>query len=366
MHINPPDLNSKRARFADWLELLALSNESGEVAISALRTQLRRTTDGRSSPKDFEEDADDGGEPEVTERSSDDLEERVTEEIELRIKLVGSSYPFELISLGAFGSAQILKRKESWKSVESGELIYIFCLLDSGMRDNLIAVPKEKRYFVQQIGNVFQICSCIAVGGYTNAEVVSFGFPRATGDGFLPALTAAWARYGSYKIRDSIPYGFDAKLKDGGVDIIAWRGFSDGHAATLLMFVQVASGMDWKDKPVASDVKSIRQWFVNERFEHFLPAICLPFPLWFDLEEPPRAAGGGPLVYREGVTRKFAVREATFGIIFDRGRIAQSSALALGAPGGPPTNIDGIDRINEVDEWVEGVMQELAEKRAAA
>lgn len=341
-------------------------NASGEESLSSLRSLIRRSTDDRTSPRDFDPDADDSGEHEVTERAADDLIERVSEEIAFRIRTVGSAYPFELNQQGALGTAQVLRRSGSWFQAATGELVYTFCLLDSAMRDHLIDVPPDQKAFITRIGNIFQICSCIAVGGYTGAEVVSFGFPRATGDAFLPALQSAWQRYGSYSIRPDIPHGFDTKLKDGGVDIIAWRSFNDGHAATFLMFVQVASGLGWKDKPVASDVKAIRQWFVDERFEHFLPALCIPFPLWFDLDEPPKNAVGDSLPYAEGVSRRFAVREAMFGVIFDRGRMALSSSTVLSLPGGPPTTIDGADRIGEVGAWVDEVITEITERRAAA
>lgn len=365
MRVNAPDLNSRRAHLADWLEVQALASAGGQATVSSLRTQLRLLSDDRASARDFDLDSDDMGEPEVTERAADDLEERVSEELLFRAQTVGTAYPFEIITSDD-GIRQRLRRKTSWNESTSGELFYIFCLLDSAIRDGMVSVELAERALVHRIGNMFQICSCIAVGGYTNGEVVSFGFPRATGTAFLPALQQVWHRYGSYEIRQSMDHGFDDKLKDGGVDIVAWRHFDDRHAATALMFVQVASGLDWKDKEVAADVRSIRQWFIGERFEHFLPAICIPFPLWFDLDEPPSDEVGNALPFSDGVVRRFAVREAKFGVIFDRGRIARSCALALRAECGPRAGIDGIDRLPEVAQWVNDVMAVLAEQRSAA
>ncbi|BCM19228.1 hypothetical protein [Mesorhizobium sp. J8] len=366
MRIIPPDLNSSRARFADWLEILTLASDAGEVSVSVVRSLLRRASDDRISAKDLDADGDDTGEPEVTDRAADDLEERVVEELVLRSRTVNAAYPFEIKVGGKLGESQVLKRKATCFDPKTGQLFYTFCLLDSGIRDAIIKVPRDSQALVTQIGNIFQICSCIAVGGYTKAQVVSFGFPRATGDAFLPALKAVWSKYGSFSVRPDIPHGFDDKLKDGGIDIIAWRPFEDGHAATFLMFAQVASGLGWKDKPVANDVRAIRQWFVDERFEHFLPAICIPFPLWFDLDEPPRDLLGNRQPYSAGVLRRFMVRESAFGVIFDRGRIALSCAEAFGGPGGPLNGIEGMDRVDDVSVWVDRVMQGLAERRAAA
>jgi len=206
------------------------------------------------------------------------------------------------------------------------------------------------------------------VGGYTNAEVVSFGFPRATGTSFLPALQQAWSRYGSYCIHSDNHYGFDDKLKDGGIDIIAWRPFADRFAATFIMFVQVASGLDWKDKEVAGDVRSLKGWFAGGSFEHFLPAICIPFPLWFDLDEPPLDADCNKIAFRNGVQNKFMYRERKFGVIFDRGRIAHFWAKAMAAHAAMqlPHPVDGIDRVAEVETWVHNVLSRLAEGQASS
>ena len=279
------------------------------------------------------------------------------------LSTVGEAYPFTLVD-SQTGHPQAIRLKDSWSDESNGQLIYTFCLLDSAMREKLILVPKAQKSYVGSIGNIFQICSCVAVGGYTNAEVVSFGFPRATGDDFLPALQAAWKRYGSFEVREKAPYGFDDKLKDGGVDIIAWRRFPDGHAGTFLMIVQVASGLDWKDKPVTDDVKSLKKWFQGNSFEHFTPAICIPFPLWFDLSEPTHGRTGGKVNFNNGVLTRFEFREAKFGVIFDRGRIAHCCAAALKVPAEQRLPIDGLDRLGEVSSWVSGVMQHLSEKRA--
>jgi hypothetical protein len=364
MRVNAPDLNSRRARLADWLEVIALTSARQQASVSSLRSQLRLAGDDRVSAKDFDAGSEEIGEPEVAEKAADDLEERTSEELHFREKTVGASYPFNIITSDD-GSHERVQLKETWRESTSGELFYVFCLLDSAIRDGMITVDNDKKTLIHDIGNMFQICACVAVGGYTNAEVVSFGFPRAKGTAFLPALQQVWQRYGSYEIIKQIPHGFDDKLKDGGVDIIAWQPFDDGHAATILMFVQVASGLDWKEKEVTADVRAIRNWFAGQQFCHFLPAICIPFPLWFDLDEPPPDDIGNPLPFSDGVVRRFAFRETKFGVIFDRGRIARSCALALGTAASRTVNIDGLDRISEVTQWVDEVMAALVEPRAA-
>jgi hypothetical protein len=124
--------------------------------------------------------------------------------------------------------------------------------------------------------------------------------------------------------------------------------------------------MGWKDKSVVADVKGLRQWFKGTRFENFLPAICIPFPLWFDLDEPAKAEDGQPVAFGPGVVRRFEYREAKFGVIFDRGRIAQCAAMAANADDAVRSRIDGWDRVQEVRDWAETVRSLLAPARMAA
>ena len=365
MRILPPDRSSKRARFADWLELLALTSVRGQTSLANLRGVLRFENDDRTPASDLDGGSDDTGEPEITNQFAEDLEERVVEELEFRASKIGSAYPFELVvDAGVYGGT--LRCKTGHLDPREGRLFYVFCLLDSLIREKLITVPAEERGIVDRIGAIFQVCACLAVGGYLGVEVVSFGFPRATGDAFLPAFKRVWQRYGSFNVINKIPHGFDDKLKDGGVDIVAWRHFRDRYAGTILMFVQVASGLNWKDKPVAEDVRQIRKWFEGASFENFVPAICIPFPLWFDLPEPSRSPSGEVANFYDGVHARFLYREGKFGIIFDRGRIAQTCSQALMYDHELSPHIDGIGLIDDVEQWVREVMESLVERRAAA
>ena len=224
MRLIAPDLNSRRARLADWLELEALTSPRRQASVSSIRSQVRKAGDDRMSPKDVDVDADDTGEPEILDRLSDDLEEKVFDEIAFRIATVGKSYPFELIT-GGRGLSHVLKLRGSWENAVTGELIYIFCLLDSGIRDGLISYPKSARPLVNAIGNVFRFAHALPSAAIPMRKWCRSAFHVATGDGFLPALQAAWARYGSFGVYETVPYGFDDRLKDGGVDIIAWSHF---------------------------------------------------------------------------------------------------------------------------------------------
>lgn len=366
MRLNAPDINAHRSIFADWLELQALISDRRLASFSMLRTIIRRANDDRIKAKVVDPDSDvDEPEPEVTERVTDDLEERVFEEIELRKIKVGTAYPFQVRPVADNSMANIVVLEDDWGDLCTGKLFYVFCLLNTAVREGLITLSEAEKSIETEIGKLFQVCSCLAVAGYIGPDVVSFGFPRPQGNAFLPALRAMCDRYGSYSVVDKIPYGWDVDAKDGGIDIIAWRHFPDGHAGTYMLFVQVASGKKWRDKSVGDDVRALKKWFNPGGFEHFLPAICIPFPLWQKQEEPPKNIDGTKISFSDGVKAAFENREGKFGVIFDRGRLSFSAGAAVADKVRLKNRVEGFDQVEKVEKWVEDVRAALATPRAA-
>lgn len=126
---------------------------------------------------------------------------------------------------------------------------------------------------------------------------------------------------------------------------------------------RASSGLDWKDKDVASNVRSIRKWFAGPTFEHFVPAICIPFPLWFDLPEPSRSVTGEVVDFYEGVQTRYVFREGKFGVIFDRGRIATACAEAF-RTSSVHSRVDGCELIRDVRQWVDEVLERIRREEA--
>jgi hypothetical protein len=237
--------------------------------------------------------------------------------------------------------------------------------LISAIRHHQIILRPEERYLELKIGRLFQICSCLAVAGYLDGEIVSFGAPRATGDAFHPALRKVWERHGTYQAIEKIPHGFDSHLQDGGLDIICWKHFADRFASTLLLFVQVASGIHWKGKSIIPDIKQIDQWMAPPRFEHSVPALAIPMPLWCDLEEQlshMHCAGSG---FYDGVRCHFAYREPKYGVIFDRGRIACLAPGGLTRARLEPGRIDGACLLGDVEGWIDKMITGLQAARVS-
>ena len=126
---------------------------------------------------------------------------------------------------------------------------------------------------------MFQVCACLAAGGYTAGEVVSFGFPRPTGTAFLPALRATYERFGAGSVKQSVPPGFPVATKDDGIDVIAWRDHPDRMPGKLYLLGQCASGVDWRTKSVVDRIEPFHGWFTELPARHYLPSMFIPFTL---------------------------------------------------------------------------------------
>ena len=132
---------------------------------------------------------------------------------------------------------------------------------------------------------MFQVCACLAAGGYTAGEVVSFGFPRPTGTAFLPALRATYERFGAGTVKKSVPPGFPVATKDDGIDVIAWRDHPDRMPGKLYLLGQCASGVNWRTKSVVDRIGQFHGWFSEQPARHWLPSMFVPFTLHSELAD---------------------------------------------------------------------------------
>ena len=200
----------------------------------------------------------------------------------------------------------------------------------------------------QAIANNFQICACLAAGGFLSGHVSSFGFPRATGDAFLPALRNVFLRFGLGTVRAEIPDGLPQQLKDGGIDLIAWRDFPDQMAGKLYLLGQTASGSNWKSKSIVEYLPQFHgSWFTEFPAWHNTPAMFIPFPLQHELDEPKR----DPFI--TALKRCSWHEERRFGIIFDRIRIPHLANLCLNSPPESRQIVESADKVDDVRGWVD-------------
>lgn len=336
----PPSESDSRSRLADWLEYQAVLGATIEVSFATLSNAFDLESDAAVVPREFGT----GDTDELFDNSIADIEReharsRLFDELEFRARVLGDAYPFALdmrastLRLDSLGSAD-----------EAGRMIYIFCLLTSLFRRGLLQPRKLYKDLEGQIPNCFQICSCVAAGGFTEGEVASFGFPRVTGDDFLPALKKAYVRFGYGSVRDVIPPGFDDSVKDGGIDVIAWRDHPDQWGGKFYVIGQCASGENWKSKSVNEFVKTLHiEWFATQPARFFWPCMFIPFCLYDEIEDDEN--------YHAAVKNKHWVAETKFGTVFDRLRLAYYAHRCQLRADAFAEKVEGYTLLGQVGEW---------------
>lgn len=350
-----PNRADTRSVLADWLELAALLDPRRVATRASLLGVLDIPEDDERTSVDPETD-------EPLDQSI--LEERRTafadiaiEEIQYRASVLDDCYPFELDDRGLTVKCLVEEPIN-----HEGHLVYLFCLMATAIRDDRLRAAgtgPERAAHARRIADTFQVCACLAAGGYLSGAVASFGFPRASGDAFLPALREVFRRFGSGQVIQEVPAGFPASLKDGGVDVIAWRDHRDRMPGKLYLVGQCASGAGWADKSVVSDMDSLNNW-VHGHPRYCTPAMFIPFPVQHELNDSDQAT------FADIVRGHFQFLERGFGIVFDRLRIAHYAKQALSLTEQQRQEIDGADRLEQLRQWIDAALGRVDPAEAAA
>ena len=350
--VRSPAPGDTRSAQADWVELQTLLSPRGVWTFGDLYGWL-----------DFLED-DAGHAPPVDEETGEELDESILEshrnghldmvfeELEYRSRILGELYPFDIRSdLPCIARAADIP-------VVPGRTVYIFCLLVSAIRENKIDAPESGGVDEAGIPGLFQICACLAAGGYVDGEVASFGFPRPQGSGFLEALRDTYVRFGAGTVRSSMPSGFPTSPKDEGIDVIAWRDHPDRMPGKLYLLGQSASGDDWREKSVVDRIEPFHDWFSERPATHCVPSMFIPFTLHRDLPDTPG------ILFEQVRKSKFLREERRYGIVFDRCRVAHFAGACLKLDD-PQGHVDGIGEFAEVQTWVTETCDILRSMRPA-
>jgi len=249
---------------ADWLEFQVLCSEFNSCSVSNIL---------RMSDEDQDTENVNIGEQDAL---NEQCVEKAINEILFRITSLEASYPFELIS---DGSELVIKN-----NLGPGAYTYMYCLFFSHVNRDDVLIPDPPN--LNHDRDLLQICSTIAAAGSINGNATSFGFPRPDGTNFLTALKSVYEKIGEGVVRENIPAGLPANVKDAGIDVIAWKESLDGGAGRLYMLGQVASGKNWKDKSVKPDIELFHNyWFTDKPASTPLPSMFIPFCLDIRPEE---------------------------------------------------------------------------------
>lgn len=322
---------------ADWLELAAFASASGRVPVDEINEAL-----------EIEEDY----EPEEIHAEDELREARIQatiSAIEERLKVMGGAYPFRLSGDGHF-----LSLDAEWTN--AGRSAYLLCLLLShAVGEGILSGGPLPR--LEPARDLFQACATLCAAGFCGGPAFSFGWPRPDKTGFHQKLIEVFKHFGDGVPHPVPPLGSPPKIKDGGIDVIAWSHEPDGKLGTYYLLGQAASGKDWKDKSVKSFLDVFHDfWFANKPASNptaaiFIPC-CLPDP---DCEVRDHIA-------QEEIERGH-LRYLThlLGLIFYRYRIPRHAdrALSLAADGIGP--IERLDSVRDIVIWVGEARRRLVE-----
>ncbi len=343
--VTPPALNGTRSAHADWMELRAIYSSSGRSTAAEFLGVMDLIEDRIAAAHPRDEVTGEILDDAILETDRNPPVDAMFGELQYRQRVLGDAYPFA-VNRRPLG----LVRVDDSTSVP-GRVVYLFCLLASAIRENKFQPTVVTRPAASRIANLFQVCACLAAGGYTAGEVVSFGFPRPTGTGFLRALRAAYDRFGAGTVRRGVPPGFPVSAKDEGIDVIAWRDHPDRMSGKLYLLGQSASGFDWEGKSVVDRVGQFHGWFTEPPARHWMPSMFIPFTLHRDLSDDPLVA------FDEMLANRFIRQEARYGIVFDRLRIVYFANACLRTNGAVQARVDGRERFDDLEAWVRSTLE---------
>ncbi|QJT10214.1 hypothetical protein [Oceanidesulfovibrio marinus] len=305
----PLFVETPAARLVDWMEFRAILHHYNECALDELWESM-------GIAEDTYQDALENLDPDdVTAICNEDTEReqvlgRIEREIDrrveaLRIDSTHSAYPFKLEDSAL---------QFELNSTIPGQLSYLLCLRLSLAMSNVLdtdQVPAIKNSLER---NLFQHCANLAAAGYLGGKTYAFGWPRPDKTGLLDALRALEKEMGSEGVvRHMAPKGAPTRPKDDQVDVVAWIPHHDGPGCALTLWGQVASGLDWEEKPLSTDrIERFRgRWYKEAPCLKPIRAMFVPFSLFDD-------------VYDQDPSHYLAAlfdHTREYGIIFHRYRI---------------------------------------------
>ena len=244
-----------------------------DLAADYLELKAFLSTDHQSLSNDIVS-ALDLGDSDIDRTSCDDLVAGAINRMKLRQDILVEAYPFAIDIDGDVIS--FIDGKSDY-----GKTAYLISLLLSNLRSLSPLIdceelhPTEKE--VAEFRKYFQYFATAAIAAEIQGPAWSFGFPRPDGTGFIQKLSEIWAvlKDGSVSPDPSSP----AKPKDDGVDVFAWRKQSDGLPGFLLVAAQVATGKNWRDKSIKSNIDGIFQarWFSRWPVTEIVAYHVVPF-----------------------------------------------------------------------------------------
>lgn len=196
---------------ADWVELLILRNGKS-IAKSKITSLVRSQTN----------------------EANEDRIDSVVMELERRQLLYGPKAPFKIVG-------DTINPKLKWKDGPEYAL-FLLCSLYG-------AEEKSK-----EGAKLFERLCCLALKNYMKGDAITLGFPN---EKTLSETIADLISYLNERPGGRKPTAHD---KDRGVDVVAWKSHGDNRSSQVVVLLQCAAGLHWRDKkqvPLSSWLKYI-------------------------------------------------------------------------------------------------------------
>ncbi len=157
-------------------------------------------------------------------------------ELRRRKAILGSACPYTV-------SAMRVERVKGWRETPA----YSFCLMLSlqvPYRDEFTALFGND-YTAQ--GALFERLTVEALGKF-GWKTHSTGWSKGAANSILDKVEALASHLGEPSRADAVELWTEERAKDGGLDVVAHLPFPDALSGRPLLYVQCASGENWKDK----------------------------------------------------------------------------------------------------------------------
>jgi hypothetical protein len=321
--LSSPEIESSSHLLADWLELVALFSKEGRVFVEELTSQLDLDRDQSSDEISVEDD------------QLEDTANRVASEIEHRAKVLGEAYPFNFASDGRLLE---VARPYAWRA---GKLTYVFSLIMAHASRSPIVpeslAPTEEELVAAR--DLFQICATIAAAGHCRGPAFSLGWPRPDSSKFLDKVKEIWTYFRDGKPLDEPGPNSPKKVKDEGIDVVAWAFQADSQPGTHYLLGQVASGKNWEEKSVKSSIDVFHgEWFEIQPATLATPAIFIPY------------------LIEDAQMRRVTL---SHGHVLHRGRMPLLASIGVELAQSGVGPIERLDELNKIQSWMDTYLRRV-------
>jgi hypothetical protein len=302
----------KIALAADWVELAAVLSSRHTASGADLVRSLSVLAEPDHELVDLDiinsEETSEKAEEEILQSDSELWVSDVREELGTRQATLREAYPFEIVGSGSAWSLIYEDQPD-----RHDHLFYSCCLLITARRHQLIKSD------VPEMDKILQIIAYLVAGRIVAGNAYWFGYPRPDDTGKMEAAVNKLLRLIGFNSVVLVPPVWSVGAEnDGGIDVVACRNFGDGLPSRLVVYGQVASGRNWKSKPVNYYADStFRSWLKDYGQRYYVPAMFIAWQQYVEVT-PTRDRS-----FRRRVLDLAMENETTLGLTVDRGRIAE-------------------------------------------